>query len=55
MVGRCCWPWAQDARDRLRTLDLEVLRLAGRWEVLTTVDPADERAHLELIAALAPG
>ena len=27
--------------------------MAGRWEVLTTVDPADERAHLELIAALA--
>jgi DNA-binding SARP family transcriptional activator/tetratricopeptide (TPR) repeat protein len=45
--------WAQGARDRLRTLYLEVLRLAGRWEVLTAVDPADERAHLELIAALA--
>ena len=41
------------ARDRLRMLYLEVLRLAGRWEMLTTVDPTDERAHLELIAALA--
>ena len=45
--------WAQDVRDRLRMLYLDVLRLAGRWEVLTVVDPADERAHLELIAALA--
>src|SRR6478672_2495865 len=45
--------WAQGARDRLRTLYLEVLRLAGRWEMLTTADPTDERAHLELIAALA--
>ena len=45
--------WAQDVRDRLRMLYLDVLRLAGRWEVLTAVDPADERAHLELIAALA--
>ncbi len=45
--------WAESVRDRLRLLHLDVLRLAGRWEVLTTVDPADERAHLELIAALA--
>ena len=45
--------WAEDVRDRLRLLYLDLLRLAGRWEVLTTVDPADERAHLELIAALA--
>src|SRR6478736_3635303 len=45
--------WAQDVRDRLRLLYLDVLRLAGRWEVLTLVEPADERAHLELIAALA--
>ena len=45
--------WAQDVRDRLRLLYFDLLRLAGRWEVLTTVDPADERAHLELIAALA--
>ena len=46
-------PWAQDLRDRLRLLYLEVLRLAGQWEVLTRVEPADERAHLELITALA--
>ena len=45
--------WAQDVRDRLRMLYLDVLRLAGRREVLPVVDPADERAHLELIAALA--
>ena len=38
--------WAQDVRDPLRLLYLDVLRLAGRWEVLTLVDPADERAHL---------
>jgi DNA-binding SARP family transcriptional activator/tetratricopeptide (TPR) repeat protein len=47
--------WAQDPRDRLRMLHLDVLRLDGRWEVLTVVDPADERAHLEMIAALARG
>ena len=45
--------WAQEVRDRLRMLYLDLLRLAGRWEVLTVVDPADERAHLEVIAALA--
>jgi DNA-binding SARP family transcriptional activator/tetratricopeptide (TPR) repeat protein len=45
--------WALDARDRLRALYLEVLRLAGRWEELVDADPADERAHLELVAAFA--
>src|SRR4029079_3533110 len=45
--------WEPAVRDRLRLLYLDVLRLAGRWEVLTVVEPADERAHLELIAALA--
>jgi DNA-binding SARP family transcriptional activator/tetratricopeptide (TPR) repeat protein len=47
--------WAQDVRDRLHMLYLDVLRLAGRWEVLTVVDPANERAHLEVITALARG
>jgi DNA-binding SARP family transcriptional activator/tetratricopeptide (TPR) repeat protein len=45
--------WAQDARDRLHVLYLDVLRLAGRWEQLTIVDPTDEDAHLHVITDLA--
>ena len=45
--------WAQDNRERLRMLYLDSLRLANRWEVLTTVDPTDEQAHLKVITALA--
>ena len=45
--------WAQDTRDRLHLLYLDVLRLAGRWDVLTAVDPTDEEAHLRVITALA--
>ena len=45
-------PWTQDTRERLRLLYLDVLRLAGRWEALTSADPTDEEAHLRLIAAL---
>lgn len=32
---------------------LDTLRRAGRWEVLVTVDPTDEDAHLRVITALA--
>ncbi len=46
-------PWAQQARDRLHMIYLDVLRLAGRWAVLTTVDPTDEEAHLRVITELA--
>jgi DNA-binding SARP family transcriptional activator len=46
-------PWAQDHRQRLHMIYLDTLRLAGRWDVLTTVDPTDENAHLRVITALA--
>jgi DNA-binding SARP family transcriptional activator len=45
--------WAEAARDRLRLLYLQVLRLAERWEALTAADPGDEQAHLALIRRLA--
>lgn len=44
--------WAEPHRERLHLLYLASLRLAGRWEILTTVDPTDEEAHLQLITAL---
>jgi DNA-binding SARP family transcriptional activator len=44
--------WVQETRDRLRLLYVEVLRLGGRLDRLTLVDPTDERAHLQLITAL---
>ncbi len=47
--------WAEEARDRLRLSYLDVLRLAGRWEQLLAVEPADEQAHLALITRLARG
>src|SRR4051812_14117027 len=46
-------PWAEDDRERLRLLHLDVLRLAGRWEVLCAADPTDEDAHLHVVRALA--
>jgi DNA-binding SARP family transcriptional activator/tetratricopeptide (TPR) repeat protein len=45
--------WAEDHRERLRLLYLDVLRLSGRWEVLCGVDPTDEEAHLRVITELA--
>ncbi len=46
-------PWTEEARDALRLLHLDLLRLAGRWEDLLREDPADEEAHLALIRASA--
>jgi DNA-binding SARP family transcriptional activator len=48
-------PWTEEPRERLRVLYLDVLRLAGRWEALAALDPADERAHVELARRLAAG
>lgn len=42
-------PWAEEARNALRLLHLDLLRLAGRWEDVLREDPADEQAHLALI------
>ena len=46
-------PWTEGARDRLRNLHRDLLRLLGRWEEIVNADPTDERAHLELITAAA--
>lgn len=42
-------PWCDDGRERLRLLHLSLLRLAGRWEDVIRLDPADEAAHLALM------
>jgi DNA-binding SARP family transcriptional activator len=41
--------WLEAPRERLRQLYRDLLRLTRRWESLTTADPADEEAHLELM------
>ncbi len=41
--------WAQEPRDRLQSLYLDVLRLGARWDLLVAADPTDEDAHLQLI------
>jgi DNA-binding SARP family transcriptional activator/tetratricopeptide (TPR) repeat protein len=46
-------PWADQARDAVRSLHLDLLRLAGRWEELLAEDPVDEQAHLALVRASA--
>jgi DNA-binding SARP family transcriptional activator/tetratricopeptide (TPR) repeat protein len=46
-------PWAQDARDRVRILHLDLLRLAQRWEDVLREDPADEQAHIALMRSSA--
>jgi DNA-binding SARP family transcriptional activator/tetratricopeptide (TPR) repeat protein len=43
--------WAQADRERVQTLHVEVLRLAGRWQRLAEVEPTDEQAHQELMRA----
>jgi len=43
-------PWAEEHREALSRLYRDVLRLAGRWEELLREEPADEEAHLALVA-----
>ncbi|MFD2093477.1 ATP-binding protein [Blastococcus deserti] len=45
--------WAEEPRERLHVLRLDVLRVAQRWEELAAADPADEQAHVALARALA--
>ncbi len=45
--------WTQGIRDRLSMAYLDVLRLAGRWQTVVAVDPADEEAQLRLITGMA--
>ena len=42
-------PWLDDVRERLRLRHQLLLRQAGLWEDLLTVDPADEEAHVALM------
>jgi DNA-binding SARP family transcriptional activator len=41
--------WAEQPRDRLRALHLDLLRAAGQWERVLAIDPADEQAHRGLM------
>ena len=41
--------WAEAPREQLRQSQLDLLRLAGRWEEVAELDPGDERAHLALM------
>jgi DNA-binding SARP family transcriptional activator len=48
--------WTIGRRDRLRSRQVELLRLGERWDRLVEVEPSDEQAHRELMrAALAAG
>jgi DNA-binding SARP family transcriptional activator/ATP/maltotriose-dependent transcriptional regulator MalT len=42
-------PWADDERERLRLRQLELLKLARRWDDLLALDPTDEDAHLAVM------
>ena len=41
-------PWTTPWREALAVLRQDLLRLAGHWEELVRLDPADEDAHLAL-------
>src|SRR6478672_1275167 len=41
-------PWATPWREALAVQRQDLLRVAGRWEELVRLDPADEDAHLAL-------
>jgi len=48
--------WTQARRGQLRSLYMELLRMAGQWDRLVELEPSDEPAYRELIqAALADG
>jgi DNA-binding SARP family transcriptional activator/tetratricopeptide (TPR) repeat protein len=48
--------WTQARRGQLRSLYVQLLRMAGQWSRLVEVEPSDEPAYRELIrAALADG
>ncbi|WP_147201022.1 ATP-binding protein [Pseudonocardia asaccharolytica] len=44
--------WTAAARERLRRLQLQLLRRAGRWEDVVEHEPGDEEAHRELVRAM---
>jgi len=45
--------WAEQSRERVRTLHVDLLRRAERWDALLQHEPADEHAHLALMRASA--
>ncbi|MGZ8757725.1 alpha/beta fold hydrolase [Aeromicrobium sp.] len=45
-------PWAFQPRQRAELVHRELLRRAGRWGELVTVDPTDEEAHLGVAQSL---
>ncbi len=42
--------WADEPRERLRVLALQVLKAASEWDQVLAIDPADEEAHRALMA-----
>ena len=42
-------PWADEARESLRSVRVDLLRQAERWDDVLAEDPTDEAAHLALI------
>ena len=42
-------PWAALTRERLRSLAIQTLKLASRWERVLEIDPADEEAYQALM------
>ncbi len=45
-------PWAEEPRESVRLLHLDLLRLAGRWDEVVEACPTDEPAHLALIRGM---
>ena len=43
--------WAEEPRERLRQLYLQILRKAGLWEQVIAADPVDEEAYRALMQA----
>lgn len=43
--------WAEDRRRHVQSLQLDLLRAAGRWEQVAALEPTDEAAHQHLMEA----
>lgn len=41
--------WAEEPRDRLRGIHLDLLRAGEQWQQVLAIDPADEQAHRGLM------
>ncbi|MDQ4501462.1 BTAD domain-containing putative transcriptional regulator [Sinomonas sp. ASV322] len=47
--------WAEDPRDRLRSLHLRLLKAAARWDDVLKAEPADEDAHRAIMTRALDG